>query len=71
MKYVVASPGRECIQTPYSCGFVLMQTPSSASVDVLTARSLSPEWEGSPHGEMELIHDGDFEELSKQLEKER
>ena len=40
-------------------------------MDVLTVRSLSPEWEGSPHGEAELIHDGDFEELSKQLEKER
>ena len=53
--------------------------PSGASVEVLTARPLSPDqwsgspdhWAESPHAELEFGPDGDIEVLTKQLEKER
>ena len=59
--------------------FLSKVPPSGASVDVLTARPLSPDqwsgspdqWAESPHAELEFGPDGDIEDLTKQLEKER
>ena len=55
---------------PHTC--LCTQTPSGAGLDALTARSSSPEsWDATPYRHAELLHDGDIEELSKQLEMER